>query len=289
MQKLNANGVGKSFFVYKYKHLDIALPRSEKQTGTLHKNFTVQIETDFKKACERRDFTINSMLYSIEDDVLLDFFGGVQDLQHKILRATNSLTFKEDSLRALRCLQFAARFGFKVEKNTVNICNELDLSNLSSHRIWVEFEKLFNAKYQNIGFLYLFKLGIAKKLFNLSDTKNILKAIRFIKHSKTHKLLIPFTLRQFFYLPYNKSLQHAPKEWQKEASLQIKKPKIVTDKFLAGLSLKIAPQDWLGGNFSGDKTDFGINSSKVIAEGYSGKDISKQIKLQRSEYIRKNF
>ncbi|MGM0623570.1 MAG: CCA tRNA nucleotidyltransferase, partial [Campylobacterota bacterium] len=57
MRALGAKGVGKSFFVYKYKDIDIALPRTEKKIATGHRGFTVDLARGTKQASMRRDFT----------------------------------------------------------------------------------------------------------------------------------------------------------------------------------------------------------------------------------------
>ena len=56
MDKINAKGVGKSFFVYKYKNFDLSLPRIENKTGHGHKGFSVKLTNDEKTASLRRDF-----------------------------------------------------------------------------------------------------------------------------------------------------------------------------------------------------------------------------------------
>lgn len=62
MKKLGAQGVGKSFFVYKYKDIDLALPRIERKVGVGHKAFEVAIAKDEQEASKRRDFTMNSLM-----------------------------------------------------------------------------------------------------------------------------------------------------------------------------------------------------------------------------------
>ncbi len=54
------------------------------------------IRSSFKKACARRDFTINSMLYDVETDTVIDFYSGQEDLKNGILRATNKDHFSEE-------------------------------------------------------------------------------------------------------------------------------------------------------------------------------------------------
>jgi tRNA nucleotidyltransferase (CCA-adding enzyme) len=76
-----------------------------------------------KEAARRRDFTMNAMSMDIEGNIY-DPFGGIQDIEDKIIRHTSE-QFSEDPLRALRGMQFAARFGFTMAKETCEICREM--------------------------------------------------------------------------------------------------------------------------------------------------------------------
>lgn len=78
-------------------------------------SFTPSLEEDLK----RRDFTINAMAWSPERG-LVDLFGGQEDLRRKRIRCVGEAKkrFREDGLRILRALRFAARFGFEIEYDT---------------------------------------------------------------------------------------------------------------------------------------------------------------------------
>ncbi len=69
--------------------------------------------------CARRDFTVNALCYHPASGVL-DFFGGLDDLQHRTLRCIGNASdrFDEDALRILRALRFAARLDFVIEPET---------------------------------------------------------------------------------------------------------------------------------------------------------------------------
>ncbi len=239
MQKLGAKGVGKSFFVYKWKTFDIALPRIETKVTKGHKGFEVSITQDEKTASRRRDFTMNALMKNIYTEKILDFWGGIKDIQNKIIRHIDDKTFIEDSLRVLRAMQFASRLKFKVAPETVRLCCGIDLSDLSRDRIYMEFEKMFKSKYLYYGFYYFIVLGIAKKLLNLEFNKN-----EFFHLAKLYKNN-PIESFFLYHLIYYKNLNHQkviktlnlPNRLKKE--IKIKKcPKIVTNRFLYGLALK---------------------------------------------------
>ena len=79
----------------------------------------VKFVRELREDLARRDFTVNAMAYSPRRG-LCDPFGGREDLEKGILRAVGEpeLRFREDALRILRGLRFAARFGFEIEENT---------------------------------------------------------------------------------------------------------------------------------------------------------------------------
>ena len=79
----------------------------------------VEFVRELREDLARRDFTVNAMAYSPRRG-LSDPFGGQEDLKLGLLRAVGEpeKRFREDALRILRGLRFAARFGFQIEENT---------------------------------------------------------------------------------------------------------------------------------------------------------------------------
>src|ERR1043165_7369105 len=139
------DAVGEAFTVYKVGHdLDVSLPRRERQSGRGHRAFIIEGDPlmTVAEAARRRDFTINAILEDPLNGEILDPYNGRADLESKILRAVSAETFIEDSLRVLRAAQFAARFEFDVEPETVKLCRSIDLTDLPRERIWSEMEKL---------------------------------------------------------------------------------------------------------------------------------------------------
>ena len=103
--------------------------------------FTNRLEEDLK----RRDFTINAMAYN--DDVrLVDIFGGMQDLNHHLIRCVGDPEerFSEDALRILRAVRFSAQLNFPIETDTAAAVRKLapTLKNISAERIRTELVKL---------------------------------------------------------------------------------------------------------------------------------------------------
>ena len=108
----------------------------------------VRFVRDLKEDLARRDFTVNAMAYSPRRG-LADPFGGQADLKNGILRAVGDarLRFREDALRILRGLRFAARFGFQIEENTRRAMDAeiAGLDSLARERVMTELEGFLKA------------------------------------------------------------------------------------------------------------------------------------------------
>lgn len=105
----------------------------------------VEYVTSLEEDLKRRDFTINSMAYSLKRG-LVDPFGGQKDLQNHLIRAVGdpNLRFEEDALRMLRAFRFAARLGFEIEENTRKAIDDHQdlIRKVSVERIVPEIEEI---------------------------------------------------------------------------------------------------------------------------------------------------
>jgi len=162
------NAVGESFTVFKVGGIDVSLPRRDSKTGRGHRGFTVQGDPSMsvEEAARRRDFTINAISFDPLTAEYLDPFDGRSDLARRTLRAVDSATFAEDSLRVLRAVQFAARFEFELDAATRRLCASIDLTDLPAERIWGEVEKLLlQAHRPSNGLRLALELGAIDQLF----------------------------------------------------------------------------------------------------------------------------
>jgi poly(A) polymerase len=75
----------------------------------------------------RRDFTINGLFYDISTYSVLDYVGGVEDLENRLVRTIGDprIRFREDPVRMLRACEFAARLKFRMEPDLVDAVSEL--------------------------------------------------------------------------------------------------------------------------------------------------------------------
>jgi len=159
--------VGESFQVFKLGNIDVSLPRRESRTGRGHRGFDVAGDPSMtiRDAARRRDFTVNAIAWDPLDDEYLDPFDGRGDLARRVLRVVDPGTFPDDSLRVLRAVQFAARFGFELDGQARALCRTIPLDDLPPERIWGEIEKLLSAPRPSVGFALALEIGPVEKLF----------------------------------------------------------------------------------------------------------------------------
>ncbi len=139
--------VGKDFpvFLHPDSHEEYALARTERKTGkgyagfSFHADKSITLEQDL----QRRDLTINAMAQDA-DGRLIDPFGGQQDLADGILRHVSE-AFAEDPVRILRTARFAARYGFRIAEETMQLMQQMvaagEADALVAERVWQELAK----------------------------------------------------------------------------------------------------------------------------------------------------
>ena len=144
--------VGLAFPVFEVSGLgQVAMARRERKTGLGHSNFQVEFgpEVTLEEDLSRRDLTINAMAMSVDDDVIIDPFGGQKDIEEQMLRHVSD-AFSDDPLRLYRVARFSAQLGFRVHASTVDKCKKMsypDLETLSVERVREEFMKALRAPY----------------------------------------------------------------------------------------------------------------------------------------------
>lgn len=95
----------------------------------------------------RRDFTINSLYYNIDDSSIIDFTGGVNDVQEKLIRMIGDpvTRYKEDPVRMLRAVRFSAKLHFKLAPETAAPFPQISqlITHVSNSRLFDEMTKLY--------------------------------------------------------------------------------------------------------------------------------------------------
>jgi len=112
-----------------------------------------------------RDFTINAMAMDV-NGILTDPFGGREDLQRGLIRATGNARarLKEDPLRMLRAGRFAAQLGFSVDTETIQAARRLSHRVLTvAHERWsAELDKLLLSKRPSVGLRALVEMDVLR-------------------------------------------------------------------------------------------------------------------------------
>lgn len=134
-----------------HKIIEVSTFRSEptREEGESEDDLLVRRDNTFGTPEEdalRRDFTINGMFYDIASFSLIDYVGGVDDIESGVIRTIGEprIRFQEDPVRMIRAVKFAARLDFAVEPDTWDALCELgdDIRKSSTSRVMEEVARL---------------------------------------------------------------------------------------------------------------------------------------------------
>ncbi|WP_027342864.1 CCA tRNA nucleotidyltransferase [Hamadaea tsunoensis] len=145
--------------------LEITTYRAESYDG-VSRNPAVQYGSTLAEDLSRRDFTINAMAVSLQDHHFTDLFGGLDDLQTRIIRTpgTPQQSFGDDPLRMLRAARFAAQLRFVVDEPVMRAMSDLSgqLTRITAERVREEFSKLMLGEDPVTGLRLLVETGLAE-------------------------------------------------------------------------------------------------------------------------------
>lgn len=165
--------VGRDFpvFLHPVTKDEYALARTERKTAPGYRGFSVHADpgVTLEQDLERRDLTINA-LAEAPDGTLVDPYGGVADLQSRVLRHV-SPAFAEDPVRILRVARFAARFfalGFRIAPETLALMEAMveagEVDALVPERVWQEMAKALGEDHPSVFFQVLRECGALARL-----------------------------------------------------------------------------------------------------------------------------
>ena len=169
--ELGYTQVGRNFpvFLHPITQEEYALARTERKTQPGYTGFSIYAapEVTLEDDLQRRDLTINAMAED-KNGCLIDPFNGLADLRAGILRHV-SPAFVEDPVRILRVARFAARFGFKVAKETVDLMSEMvkngEVDALVAERVWQETVYALATSRPHVFFIVLRSCGALERIF----------------------------------------------------------------------------------------------------------------------------
>jgi len=126
----------------------------------------------------RRDFTINSLYYNVTDSSIIDFTGGVKDVENRLIRMIGDpvTRYKEDPVRMLRAIRFSAKLHFDLAPETEAPFPELSylITHVSSSRLFDEMTKLYQCGNAETVQRLLMNYGIFQYLF--PQTQSLLQS-----------------------------------------------------------------------------------------------------------------
>jgi poly(A) polymerase len=122
----------------------------------------------------RRDFTINAMYYDPQTETVLDYHGGMQDIEARTLRMIGepSQRYREDPVRMLRAIRFAAKTGFEIQSDTLAPIERLGdlIQDVPSSRLFDEILKLLMSGHAWASLQGLKNVGLHQKILPLIDS-----------------------------------------------------------------------------------------------------------------------
>lgn len=133
---------------------------------------SVEFTNDLIKDLSRRDFTINSLAYNNEEGIL-DYFGGIKDLQDKLIRCVGNPEdrFSEDALRMARACRFSSQLNFKLDQSVINsiLKNSKLIQNISKERIQSELNKILLSENLN-GLYHFYQSGLLQYVIPIFES-----------------------------------------------------------------------------------------------------------------------
>ena len=164
----NSGRVGAQFGVVLvrdvFAQVEVATSRSDREYDDGRHPSAVRFESNPRQDVERRDFTINGLLMDPDTGDVLDYVGGRADLDRRVVRAIGDpgLRFREDHLRLLRAVRFAARLGFTIEPATMAaICvNHALIRTVAVERVRDELVRILTEGGARRGFELLDESGL---------------------------------------------------------------------------------------------------------------------------------
>ena len=178
--------VGAHFGVVIVKHGEVAVEvatfRSDGVYSDGRRPDRVVFETNVLKDLMRRDFTINALLMDPETSEIHDLVSGLADLEAGLIRAIGNARerFREDHLRMLRAVRFAARFGFAIERETWDAIREEreSIGRISVERVRGELSRILTDGGAAAGMRMLRDLGLLALILPEAGPLDVLGRLR---------------------------------------------------------------------------------------------------------------
>ncbi len=164
----DANRIGAQFGVVLVRAgaamVEVATFRSDGEYADGRRPVTVRYETEPRQDALRRDFTINALFLDTETEAVIDYVSGQDDLRAGVVRAIGEAErrFREDHLRLLRAIRFAARLGFHIDAATWRAICEMarEVTGVAPERVREELTRILTEGGARRGFELLEASGL---------------------------------------------------------------------------------------------------------------------------------
>lgn len=122
---------------------------------------------DLEEDINRRDFTINSIMFDINKNEILDKNNGINDFKNKIIKTYKISNLEDDYLRMLRAFRFQAALGFEIEDNIIDFIKEnaQKINLIAPERVNQELIKTFEGEYLTKALLKMDEAGLLEVIF----------------------------------------------------------------------------------------------------------------------------
>ena len=156
----------------KHKDLEVEFVGARKESYRHDSRKPIVENGSLEEDQHRRDFTINSLAVSLNDNnfgEIIDPFNGLLHLEQKIIKTPlePGKTFSDDPLRMMRAIRFSTQLGFEIEKETLKGIKKYKnrIGIVSKERITIELEKILKTPRPSVGFKLLFDTGLLQIIF----------------------------------------------------------------------------------------------------------------------------
>ena len=185
----------------------------------------------------RRDFTVNGLYYDINKSEVIDYVGGLKDLEILKINMIGepSERFEEDPVRMIRAVRFQAKLNAKIEPKLIEAIqkNSQLLAKIPPARLYEEVIKLFHNENSIVVFRELFKLGLLKHLFSQTKENSFVTAslINTSERIKNGNSVTPaFLFAVFLWSPLNQRLSQISKNNKSRIELMLEASEYVINQ-----------------------------------------------------------
>ena len=258
--------------------------------------------TGIEQDVARRDLTMNALFYDIENKEIVDYVGGIEDIEKGIVRTVGDPKerFDEDRLRILRALRFAGRLGTKLDPGTAQaIQADNSLSGVSGERIRDEFLKGIQSAKSIRYFLGLMsEFNLWPQVFpglkvttKFEETKNVPVQLALLLRENDPKVLmnklnaLKYSANEVAQITYLVYFQQLSPENAFRLKKLFKNSKLSNEDLIHFSNLVGKPNPKLVHAFT--KYEPTVTGAELQARGFSGKDLGQEMERLELELFKK--